>query len=71
MSPWLFNMCMDGVVREVNAMVQCRGVELVGRRWECQESESVYRADDTLPIGNSRMNLHQLPNEFDNVTKRR
>ena len=31
MSPWLFNMSMDGVVREVNEKVLGRGVELVGR----------------------------------------
>ena len=32
MSPWLFNMSMDGVVREVNERVLGWGVELVG--WE-------------------------------------
>ena len=31
MSPRLFNMYMDGVVREVNQRVLGRGVELVGR----------------------------------------
>ena len=31
MSPWLFNMYMDGVVREVNERVLGWGVELVVR----------------------------------------
>ena len=29
MSPWLFNFHIDGVVREVNARVLCRGLKLV------------------------------------------
>ena len=40
MSPWLFNLYIDGVVREVNAIVLGRGLELDGGdelRWElCQ-----------------------------------
>ena len=32
MSPWLFNIFMDGVVREVNTMVWRRGVEMIGQR---------------------------------------
>ena len=31
MSPWLFIMHMDGVVREVNEKILGRGVELLGR----------------------------------------
>ena len=30
MSPWLFNMYIDGVEREVSARVQGWGVELLG-----------------------------------------
>ena len=29
MSPWLFNVCMNGVVREVNARVLKKGLELL------------------------------------------
>ena len=29
MSLWLFNLCIDGVVREVNALVLGRGLKLV------------------------------------------
>ena len=30
MSPWLFTICMDGVVREVYARAEANGVKLVG-----------------------------------------
>ncbi len=30
MSPWLFNVYMDGVVREVNARVQDEGLVMLG-----------------------------------------
>ena len=30
MSPWLINMLVDGVVREVNTRVIMRGVEMMG-----------------------------------------
>ena len=32
MSPWLFNVYMDGVVRVVNVMVLGKGLELLGFR---------------------------------------
>ena len=41
MSPWFFNMYMDGVLREVNERVLSRGVELMGQEGECLEGESV------------------------------
>ena len=37
MSPWLFNVYMDWVVREVNVRVLCKGLELLsanGGRFE-------------------------------------
>ena len=33
MSPWLFNMIMDGVVKEVNARMNGRGLELIGQMY--------------------------------------
>ncbi len=30
MSPWLFNVYMDGIVREVNARVQGKGLVMLG-----------------------------------------
>ncbi len=40
MSPWLFNVYMYGVVREVNAIMLGRGVRLVnanGRKWNLNQ----------------------------------
>ena len=63
---------MDAVVREVNAMVQGRGVDcgVIRKRGKWLESESAVAVDDTVLIGNSRENLQQLLNEFHNVCKR-
>ena len=41
MAPWLFNLYMDGVVREVNARVLGKGLELLsanGGRFEINQS---------------------------------
>ena len=40
MSPWLFNLHMDGVVREVQERTLCRGAQLVGadeEMWEASQ----------------------------------
>ena len=40
MSPWLFNIYMDGMVREVNVMVLGKGLELLsenGGRFEINQ----------------------------------
>ena len=40
MSPWLFNVYLDGVVREVNVMVLGKGLELLsanGGRFEINQ----------------------------------
>ena len=71
MSPWLFNMYIDGVVREVNARVSGRGLELVnenGVRWEiCQ----LLFADDTALVADSEEKLQRLVTEFGRVCERR
>ena len=33
MSPWLFNVYMDSVVREVNVRVLGKGLELLSAKW--------------------------------------
>jgi len=71
MSPWLFNMYMDGIVSEVNARVLGRGLELVsgnGEKWEvCQ----LLFADDTALVADSEEKLQRLVTEFGRVCDRR
>ena len=72
MSPWLFNVYMDGVVREVNARVLGRGAELstVGgvQRWEINQ---LLFADDTALVADSGKKLQRLVTEFGVVCSRR
>ncbi len=40
LSPWLFNVYMDNVIREVNARMLCIGLNLVnvdGRKWNLSQ----------------------------------
>ena len=71
MSPWLFNVYMDGVVREVNARVVGRGLELVkenGKKWEVSQ---LLFADDTALVAGSEEGLRELVTEFGRVCDRR
>ena len=71
MSPWLFNMYMDGFLREVNERVLGKGVELVGWEGYVWRVNQLLYADDRVLIGNSREDLQWLLDEFDIVCKRR
>ena len=71
MSPWLFNIYMDGVVREVNARVLGRGLSLVnedGREWSLNQ---LLFADDTALVADSEEKLRRLVTEFGRVCERR
>ena len=70
MSPWLFNIFMDGVLREMKARTLGRGValNLEGRQWKLS---SVLFADDAVLVAESEEDLGRLVREFDNVCKRR
>ena len=64
MSPWLSNLYIDGVVREVNARVLGRGLKLVDRNdngWELNQ----------LLFADSERKLCQLMTEFGRVCERR
>ena len=63
MSPWLFNLYMDGVMREVNARVMNRGVRLErdGREWMVN---SLVYADDTVLIAETEEGLKRLVGEL-------
>ena len=72
MSPWLFNVFMDGVVREVNIRVGERGLGLIEGNGE-QEwvINQVLFADDTALVADSEEGLQQLVTEFGRVCDRR
>ena len=71
MSPWLFNIYMDVVVREVYARAEGDGVNLVGvdgRGWElCQ----VLFADHTTLVADLEDKLQKLVEEFGRVCEKR
>ena len=50
MSPWLFKIFMDGVVREVNARVMGRGLRLPNRNEREWELNQLLFADDTALV---------------------
>ena len=70
---WLFNLYIDGVVREVNARVLGRGLKLVDgidNEWELNQ---LLFADDTVVVADSETErkLCQLVTEFGRVCERR
>ena len=70
MSPWLFNVYMDGVIREMKAKVGKVGakMELEGENWWMVTS---LFADDTVLFAESERELQKVVSEFHNVCKRR
>ena len=71
MSPWLFNIYMDGVVREVNMRVMERGMSLQVRDNEEFRLNQLLFADDTALVAGSEEELNRLVQEFGRVCKRR
>ena len=71
MSPWLFNIYMDGVVREVEVRARGKGAELSGEdgsRWEVSQ---LMFADDTALVSDTEEGLGGLVKEFGRVCERR
>ena len=71
MSPWLFNLYMDAVVREVNARVLGRGLKLVDGNENEWELNQLLFADDTVVVADFEKKLCQLVTEFGRVCERR
>ena len=71
MSPWLFNLYMDGVVREVNVRVLGKGLELLSANGGRFEINQLLFADDTELLADSEDKLCRLVSEFDRVSERR
>ena len=72
MPPWVFNLFMDGVVREIRKTTGEIGVRLIGDRsrhgWIV---EWLMFADDTVLLGDDEKKLQRLVNEFGRVCKKR
>ena len=71
MSPWLFNLYADGVVREVNARVCERGVKMKSEDGSKYEWNQLLFADDTVLASDSMEGLQHLVNTFSLVCERR
>ncbi len=70
MSPWLFNIYRDGVMREMKGRVGEVGVRMYaeGRKWVLN---SILFADDTVLIAENESDLQNLVSVFNCVCKRR
>ena len=71
MSPLLFNLYMDRVVREVQTRTLGRGAQMVGDGEEKWEVSQLLFADDTVLDPDSKKKLERLVEEFCRVCRRR
>ena len=70
MSPWLFNVYMDGVDRDVNVRVLGKGLELLNANGGRFKINQLLFADDTALVADSEK-LCRLVSEFGRVCERR
>jgi len=70
MSTWLFNIYMDGVMKEVRELIGNVGVELKMRNKKWKVSHLLY-ADDAVLFAESEKELQESVNSFVDVCKRR
>ena len=71
MSPWLFNVYMDGVVREVKMRMLGRGLGMRARDGQEWEVSQLLFADDTALVAVTEEKLQRLVEEFGVVCERR
>ena len=67
MSPWLFNVYIDDVVREVNVRVLGKGLELLSVNGGRLEINQLLFTDDTALVADSEEKLCRLVSEFGRV----
>ncbi len=70
MSPWLFNIYIDGCIREMKVGVRDLGARLNVRGVE-QPVVAGLNADDTVLLAESEGMLQRIVDEFDRICKRR
>ena len=71
MSPWLFNVHMYGMVREVNVRVLGEGLDGLSANDGRFEINQLLFADDTALVADSYDKLSRLVSEFGRVCERR
>ena len=71
MYPWLFNVYMDGVVREVNVTVLGKGLERLNANGGRFQINQLLFADDTALGADSEEKLCRSVSEFGRVCERR
>ena len=71
MSPWLFNVYIDGVVREVNVRVLGKELELLSANGGRFEINQLLFAHDTALVADSEEKLCRLVSEFGRECERR
>ena len=71
MFPWLFNVYMDSVVREVNVRMLGKGLELLSANCDRFEINQLLFADDTALVADSEEKLCRLVCEFGRVCERK
>ena len=70
MSPWLFHVYMDGVVRQVNVRVLRKLLELLSANGGRFETNQLLFADNTALVADSE-NLRRLVSVFGRACERR
>ena len=70
MSPWLFNIYMDGLMRELKVKTKLSGVVLGegGERWRINH---IMFADDVVLMGDSDKELQEMVSKFEEMCRRR
>ena len=71
MFPWLFNVYMDGVVREVKVRVLGKVLDLLNANGGRFEINQLVSADDTALVADSEKKLCRLVSEFGRVCERK
>ena len=71
MSPWLFNVYMDGVIREVDVRVLGKGLELLSANGGRFEINQLLFVDDTALVADSEEKLCRLVSECGRVCEKR
>ena len=69
MSPWLCNVYMDSVVREVNVRLLGKGLEPLSANGGRFEIKKLLFADDTALLADSEEKFGRLVSEFGRVCK--